>query len=53
MTPEHPITPPPSLKELALQAAQRFYANGHEDCSDEEVKDDFDTICRALEQLND
>jgi hypothetical protein len=44
---------PPSLKELALQAAQRFYANGHEDCNDEEIKDDFDTIRRALEQLDD
>ena len=44
---------PPSLKEQALQAAQRFYANGHEDCNDEEVKDDFDIIRRALEQLND
>ena len=44
---------PPSLKEQALQAAQRFYANGHEDCSEEEVKDDFDIICRALGQLDD
>jgi len=44
---------PPTLKEQALQAAQRFYANGHEDCNDEEVKDDFDIICRALEQLDD
>jgi hypothetical protein len=42
---------PPSLKEQALQAAQRFYANGHEDCNDEEVKDDFDIIRRALESL--
>jgi hypothetical protein len=42
---------PPSLKEEALQAAQRFYANGHEDCNDEEIKDDFDTIRRALESL--
>lgn len=44
---------PPRLKEQALQAAQRFYANGHEDCNEEEVKEDFDTIRRALEQLND
>ena len=42
---------PPNLKEEALQAAQRFYANGHEDCNDEEVKDDFDIIRRALESL--
>jgi hypothetical protein len=44
---------PPSLKEQALEAAQRFYAKGHENCTDEEVKDDFDTIRRALEQLDD
>ena len=44
---------PTSLKAQALQAAQRFYANGHGDCNDEEVKDDFDIICRALEQLDD
>ena len=43
----------PSLKEQALQAAQRFYAKGHENCTDEEVKDDFDTIRRALEALDD
>ena len=42
---------PPSLKEQALEAAQRFYAKGHENCTDEEVKDDFDTIRRALEAL--
>ena len=42
---------PPRLKEQALQAAQRFYANGHEDCNDEEVKDDFDIIRRAIESL--
>ena len=42
---------PLSLKEQALEAAQRFYAKGHENCTDEEVKDDFDTICRALEAL--
>ena len=58
--PEHPANlraarrpKPPSLKEQALQAAQRFYANGHEDCNDEEVKDDFDIIRRALESLPD
>ena len=44
---------PPSLKAQALQAAQRFYANGHEDCNDEEVKDDFGIIRRALESLPD
>jgi hypothetical protein len=44
---------PPSLKEQALQAAQRFYSNGHEDCNDEEAKDDFDIIRRALESLPD
>lgn len=44
---------PLSLKEQALEAAQRFYANGHEDCSDEEIKDDFDIIRRALELLPD
>jgi beta-xylosidase len=44
---------PPSLKEQALEAAQRFYAKGHEGCTDEEVKDDFDAICRALEALDD
>jgi len=44
---------PPGLKEQALQAAQRFYANGHQDCNDEEVKDDFDIILRALESLPD
>jgi hypothetical protein len=60
-TPEHYINAlrlvrrpkPPSLKEQALQAAQRFYSNGHEDCNDEEVKDDFDIIRRALESLPD
>jgi hypothetical protein len=44
---------PPSLKEQALEAARRFYANGHEGCTDEELTDDFHTIRRALEQLND
>ena len=53
MAQEHTITPPLSLKEQAIEAAQRFYANGHEDCSEEEVKDDFNIICRALEALPD
>jgi len=44
---------PPSLKKQALAAARRFYAKGHEDCTDEEVKDDFDVLRRALEQLDD
>ena len=44
---------PLSLKEQALEAARRFYAKGHEDCTDEEVKDDFNTIRRALEALPD
>ncbi len=44
---------PPSLKEQALEAAQRFYANGHHDCSDDEIKGDFDIIRRALESLPD
>ena len=48
-----PRPKPPSLKEQALEAAQRFYANGHENCSDEEIKDDFDIIRRALESLPD
>jgi hypothetical protein len=42
---------PPSPAEEALEAAQRFYAKGHEDCTDEEVRDDFDIIRRALERL--
>ena len=50
---KHRRPKPPSLKAQALQAAQRFYANGHEDCNDEEVKDDFDIIRRALESLPD
>ena len=44
---------PPSLKEQALEAATRFYAKGHEGCTDEEVTDDYHTIRRALGQLND
>ena len=44
---------PLSLKEQALEAARRFYAKGHEDCTDEEVKDDFNIIRRALELLPD
>ena len=43
---------PPSLKGQALEAAKRFYAQGHEDCTDEEVTDDYSTIRRALEQLD-
>ena len=42
---------PPSLKAQALEAATRFYAKGHEGCTDEEVKADFDAICRALKRL--
>ena len=45
---------PPSLKEQALQALCRFMASeGHEDCTEEEIADDFTTIRRALEQLPD
>ena len=39
---------PPSLKEQALAAAARFYAKGHEDCTEQEVRDDYDALCRAL-----
>ena len=42
---------PPSLKEEALEAARRFYANGHEGRTDEELTDDFHTIRRALGAL--
>jgi hypothetical protein len=45
---------PPRLKEQAMQALCRFMASeGHEDCTEEEVADDFTTIRRALEQLPD
>jgi hypothetical protein len=45
---------PQSLKEQAMQALCRFMASeGHEDCTEEEVADDFTTIRRALEQLPD
>ena len=45
---------PPSLKEQAMQALCRFMASeGHEDCTEEEVTDDFNTIRHALEQLPD
>jgi hypothetical protein len=44
---------PQSLKDRALEAAKRFYAKGHEGCADEEIKDEFNTVCSALEQLND
>ena len=44
----------PSLKEQALEAAYRFYANnGHDNYNEKEIKDDFDIICRALEALPD
>jgi hypothetical protein len=42
---------PPTLKEQALAAAARFYAKGHEDCTEQEVRDDYDTLCRALGAL--
>ncbi len=43
---------PQSLKEQAMQALCRFMASeGHEDCTEEEVADDFTTIRRALEAL--
>ena len=42
---------PPSLKEEALEAARRFYANGNEGRTDEELTDDFHTIRRALGAL--
>ena len=45
---------PPSLKERAMEAAYRFYANnGHDNYNEKEIKDDFDIICRALEALPD
>ena len=37
--------------EQALAAVTRFYAKGHEDCTEQEVRDDYDTIRRALEAL--
>ena len=42
---------PKSLRDQALEAAQRFYAKGHEGCTDEELTDDFHTIRRALKRL--
>jgi hypothetical protein len=39
------------LKEKALAAAARFYAKGHEDCTEQEVRDDYDNLCRALKAL--
>jgi hypothetical protein len=43
---------PPSLKEEAMQALCRFMAGeGHDDCTEEEIEDDFKTIRRALEAL--
>jgi hypothetical protein len=45
---------PPSLKEQALQALNRFTATeGHEGCADEEVADDYCLIRRAIESLPD
>ena len=45
---------PPSLKEQAFQALCRFQAaEGHESCTEEEIVDDFNTIRRALEALDD
>ena len=44
----------PSLKEQAFQALCRFQAaEGHESCTEEEIVDDFNTIRRALEALDD
>jgi hypothetical protein len=45
--------PQSSLKEQALQAADRFYGLGHDKCSDEDIAEAYYTIRRALEQLND
>jgi hypothetical protein len=42
---------PPSLKEQALQAADRFYGQGHDNCSDEDIAEDYYTIRRAIEAL--
>ena len=42
---------PPTLKEKALAAAARFYSKGHEDCTEQEVRDDYDNLCRALKAL--
>jgi len=43
---------PPSLKEEAMQALCRFMAReGHDDCTGEEIEDDFNAIRRALEAL--
>ena len=45
---------PLSLKEQAFQALCRFQAaEGHESCTEEEIVDDFNTIRRALEALDD
>ncbi len=45
---------PPGLKEEAMQALCRFMAGeGHDDCTEEEIEDDFKTIRRALETLPD
>jgi hypothetical protein len=42
-----------SLRCLAQEALDRFFAKGHDDCTDEEVEDDYNTICFALDQLED
>jgi len=42
---------PPSLKEQALGAMGRFTTNAHTNA--DEMAQDFDTIRRALEQLDD
>jgi len=47
---QHPITPPPSLKELAL--AELDYIPTH-DYEGRTVDVDVSTIRRALEQLDD
>jgi len=45
---------PPSLKEQALQALNRFMATeGHEGCTDEEVEEDYYLIRQAVESLPD
>ena len=43
---------PPSLKDEAIGALLRFMADdGHDDCPDEVINDDFNIIRRALEAL--
>jgi hypothetical protein len=50
MTQEHPITPPPSLKEQALAA---FYAIAAGAADTEEFYQNLETIEQALESLPD